>query len=446
MSTITANNIIAALLMLAVVVFGVALLVYYAGPLEKTLRSLFWAEDNTPASEGIGPFNQFVNEYRDCKLTPDTDCLCPLTPFALPKNSFIEIDNYKGSTAFNYHQGDVHSNLVGKTEYTSEKILDGCKPLQNCFASDSQYTIENDRLLIPRTTPGAGSSSGYLTDKCTEYEEIASPFTQGSTRYGEKLSPPETIKQCKSTARALDTSKYLKDSKIFIAYFKSSFFSAETQSSAGGEAYATPMEVYTTADLRGSDQFNLQALYKKDNNLYFVPTSNSLMPFYRQEKANIAELRTIKQCKKLEGIEPALKTFSDLKQATEKCSKINVLSFKSCEVVKVDLPKDYSITISANNNPYTYSLWYNTQLITTYIIKKGTVSFLSEQKPVIDTKRITETISSAETNPKTAVVQIDVNSCPKNTACILPRYISQEQTSTSSNSLQRQVAAQIVNG
>ena len=79
-------------------------------------------------------FNQFMNEYKACKETPDTSCFCPITHFALPNSYALKLTNSGGITSFTLQREDrIEVKDPGKI---------------------TPSPVNNDRMLAPLKTPG----------------------------------------------------------------------------------------------------------------------------------------------------------------------------------------------------------------------------------------------------------------------------------------------------
>lgn len=398
MAEFAPKNVISAVLVLVIIVFIIGVIYTLISPQVKTLLGFNILGTTADAKLGLSQFNAFVKEYKICKSIPDSDCICPFTQFTLPQNGFIEIKNSAGLTSFNYYEGSVKS----ATEVKYINLLEGCEPKQNVkpgteqkgCVKDSEYVIENDAINIPYKAPG----------------NINSYTKEGK----------------------LDISNYIADSKIYLAYFESSRASFETSKSLGGETFATPIEVFTTADIRGYNQFNLQGIYKSSNGLYFIPTSNALFKITASDEKNLNEIKSIKQCKKPEGFDNAVKIFNELKDSAKKCSEQKVIGPTNCNSVSTRLPEKYRIIIA----PAAITLSYEEKPI---LDSSGLIFALFEK--TAEKENVAPLKPNLVIDSKSAIIQLDILSCSDNVVCIKPRT---ETETYQTSSREQKIAHEII--
>lgn len=398
------KQVVYAIMTLLIILFGLALIYNFDSPLVKQILGTEVPGSNQKPSEGITPFKQFVKEYRECITLPDTNCICPFTPFSLPKNTFIEMENFGSLTSLNYYEGTIKSKLNDIIIPNYGPIIEGCKPKPNlklgeeqkgCTA-DSDYTVKQGSILIPNSY-----STNYFSTQCLEYTETAPK--QGSTYHGEILETPSQ-KICTKEAQVFDTSRYTTDSMIF--------FSSDGSGS-------TSIKAYTTANIKGYNEFNFEGIYKKDNSLYLMdsPYTSLLDRFGKSGRLlKVDELYTkIRACKKPDGYNEAKALYDSILQKSESCSKDRVMAPTFCDTAKVNLPPKFKILISKAN----LQLIYENSVI--LISDKPRFALIPDKLSGFLELSGTLTIDPLDQNEKDRIIQLDFYKCPNNLACIWPR-------------------------
>jgi pentatricopeptide repeat protein len=396
------KQVVYAIMTLVIILFGLALIYNFDSPLVKQILGTEVPGANQKPSEGITPFKQFVKEYKECSTLPDTNCICPLTTFSLPKNTFIEIENFGKLASFNYFEGSIKSRLNDVITPNYGPIIEGCKPKPNLklgeeqkgCTEDSDYTIKHGSILIPNSY-----FTNYFLTKCIEYSD--NPTKTSVRSLGGVL---EGNKQCIKEELVFDTSRYTTDSMIFL-------------SSDG--AGSTPIKVYTTANIKGYNEFNFEGIYKKDNSLYLMDSSyTSLIDTFGKSGrlTKVDELYAkLKACKKPEGYSEAKAVYDSILEKSESCSKDKVIAPLFCDTIKSILPQKFQILISKANLQLIYenSIIFSSDKPKFELISDPQSGKFQELSGIL-------TINPIDQNEKDKVIQLDFYKCPNNMVCIRP--------------------------
>ncbi len=375
------KQVVYAILTLVIIGFGIALIYNFGSPLIKQLLGTEVPGENLKPTDGITPFKQFVKEYKECSTFPDTDCICPITSYALPKNTFIEIENFGSLTSLNYFEGTIKSSLNDAIAPNYGLLIEGCKPKsklkpgeeQRVCSDTSDYTVKQGSLLIPNS---------FFTN-----------YFDGSGNF--------------------DTSRYTTETMLFL-------------SSDG--AGSTPIKTYTTANINGYNEFNFEGIYKSGNLLYLLdsPYTALIDTFGKSGRlTKVDELYTkIKACKKPEGYDEAKAIYDNILQKSESCSKDKVISPLFCDTIKPTLPPRYKLLISKSNLQLAYenSILFNSDKIQFRLIP----NLLSGKSLDLSGTLI---IDPLDQNEKDKIIQLDFYKCQNNAVCIWPRTESSKYIS-----------------
>lgn len=292
----------------------------YGRPVWNQLISIKGLNATAESQLGLSPFQVFVNEYKQCKMLPDNNCLCPFSGFALPSNGFIEIINNNGLTSFNYFKGQTiagntftkHFSNINDIKY--ENLLVGCKikktdgdflDVSDC-TKDSQFVVSNDKIFVPITNMAASNILNINNPK------------------------------------VFDTNRYLEDKKIVLVANQGQFLSG----------FQNPVYVYTSVDLNSFDVFDFFGLYKgNDDYLYFI--SNVATDEAAAIKSSSQLSSNIKKCVIPNDFNKALILFNSFTKSLSECKKTSqrIGTDVLCDKFDFDLPKDYSIKMSPSIQP-----------------------------------------------------------------------------------------------
>ncbi len=226
----------------------------------------------------------FVSEYAACKVSADSNCLCPFSSYSLPKGAFLEITNTPGSkfTSFKMFRGEV----VGAQEVQYGDLLSG-GPQRNIDAKANPF-LENDLVMIATKSPNRVTS--YVTDD-----------------------------------GKFDLASYVQETKIFVQ--------AADNPGDGG----TPLDVFSSVD------YNLQGLYKVDDTrMALVPSPDaSLNTVGNPNAEELAKLRKVDRCVLIPN--EIQQVVVDVKKELENCRASKRIAPFACQPFQVSLPDKYEI-------------------------------------------------------------------------------------------------------
>ncbi len=107
MAQLTLNKIVVYLIALIAVFLFVMIIFKTTTPLKASFSNLFFPveekENLVEVSKDLPFYNEFVKNYKECKLSPSTECYCALTNPSVPQNYVIELQNQNKQTLILLH-------------------------------------------------------------------------------------------------------------------------------------------------------------------------------------------------------------------------------------------------------------------------------------------------------------------------------------------------------
>ncbi|MBI2148739.1 hypothetical protein HYU23_03595 [Candidatus Woesearchaeota archaeon] len=273
---------------LGILVVGLAIYIAFISVRPYTSKGFLDIQTTNQTAEGVETKNinfytDLVKNYKECKLSPDTNCFCPLLFQGAPENYIISITNIPGS------------------KITTITMTENAK-MEDC---------------------GDISSTGELKTNTSEIEKDAIYFEDYY------LSPDTTIIEILNNDGTRSTYTGLK---------KESFASVN-------ELHLYGSKMCSTKDVSGSDEIEFKngAIYKfnQEDTAIFSYNSNII----REQSGDIASEQTkgLRKCTPAKNALLAYEEFKKLVSQIKEC-KDSTCTYFIKQNSKTAFPQDYTVT------------------------------------------------------------------------------------------------------
>lgn len=91
--------------------------------IDKTIFGEKEELEKVEVSDDLPFYNEFVKNYQECKLSPDTECSCPFTNPSTPDNYVIELQNQNGKTIILLHGNAQVKDCILAADFKSLKTI-----------------------------------------------------------------------------------------------------------------------------------------------------------------------------------------------------------------------------------------------------------------------------------------------------------------------------------
>lgn len=215
------------ILLLAFGLILIAILYGVGSPLIKNVSNFFSLNSTQPnlveVNKDLPFYSEFVKNYKECKLSPATDCFCALTNPATPDNYVIELTNSPSSktTTITLH-GNVKEENCGELSATkdlkdiqsiSTLIDDDLLYFKNYYFYPGKDTISGTNFEIFTKTDFTTVQSIFLykNEFCVKETDGSSSSLSSAKSFIYKFSSQETtietsiknLKRCTTVKDAL---------------------------------------------------------------------------------------------------------------------------------------------------------------------------------------------------------------------------------------------------